>query len=429
MDPIYLIYIFIILTLLGMPIAFVLGFVGVLSIFILGSVPLSTIPQMMWISVDSFPLLALPFFILAGDVMNSSGITKSLVKLSKLIVGRLKGGLSYTVVIASTLFASLSGSATATAAAVGSTVVPEMEKEGYDKSYSAALTAVSSVLGPIIPPSTAAVILGVTASLSIGSLFVAGIIPGIIVALALITLVRFNAVKYNFPQVKITPTKNEIKLILKDSVPALIMPLIILGGILGGVFTATEAAGVACLYGILIGFFYTKTFKRFKDLSPMFIRAGILTGTINFILSTSNVVGWTLSVYQIPQLVTAWFTGLTDNPLIILLLINLLLILAGMFIETMVSIVILTPILFPLITSLGIDPLHFGIIMLVNLSIGIITPPLGLSLFVMSSVVEIETGVIVRRAMPMIAVTLIALLLITYVPILSTGLPKLLELY
>lgn len=429
MDPIYLVFIFAILTLIGMPITYVLGITGVLSIIVLGTTPLTTVPQMMWIAVDSFPLLALPFFMLAGDVMNRSGITKSLVQLSKIIVGRIKGGLSYTVIIASTLFATLSGSATATAAAVGGTVVPEMKREGYDKAYAASLTAVSSVLGPIIPPSTAAVLLGVSAGLSIGALFIAGIIPGIIVALALIIYVRIAASKKGFPIHDEKPSKQEVLQTFKDSIPAILMPLIILGGILGGIFTATEAAGVASLYGILVGFFYTKTFKSIKDLVPMFIKAGITTGVINIILSTSNVLGWTLSVYQIPQTISNWFLSLSDNPIIILLLINLLLLIVGMFIETVVSIVILTPILFPLIIELGIDPLHFGIIMLINLSIGIVTPPLGLSIFIMSSVAGVKVNDIFKRAIPMIGATIIALLIITYIPFLTTVLPKLFDLY
>lgn len=419
---------FFILIFSGMPIAYVLGITGVAALLIMGTVPLKVLPQMMWVSLDSFPLMALPFFILAGEIMNHSGITKSLIDMSKLMVGRYKGGLAYTSIVASTFFASISGSASATAAAVGGMLIPPMVDEGYDKNFTGATITAASVVGPIIPPSTSMVILAVTAGLSVGGLFLAGYIPGILFSCGLMFYVRYKAHKYNFPTCELKLTRREKYDAFKYSLPALFMPLIILGGILGGIFTATEAAAMACVYGIFIGFFYTKTLK-FKSLPQMFIRTAVITAAIDLILATSNILGWSMTVFQIPQQITEYFLSLSTNPYVILFLINILLLIMGCFMEIVVTIVMLSPILFPLITQLGIHPLHFGIVMIFNLCLGMATPPLGLSLFVCCGIAKTTIEGITREIWPMILVAIAVLMLITYCPIVSMFIPKIFGLY
>ncbi|MFD2131750.1 TRAP transporter large permease [Pseudogracilibacillus auburnensis] len=424
MDPYLIIILFVVILFAGMPVAYVLGITGLLSLIAIGTVPLTALPQKMWTSLDSFPLMALPLFILASEIMNHSGITKGIIDLCKMLIGRFRGGLAYTNIASSAIFASISGSASATAAAIGSIMVPAMEKEGYDKDTSAALTASASILGPIIPPSTSAVILGVSAQLSIGALFIAGYVPGILFALGLGLYIFFIGKRRNFPIDNTRYNKLEVVTILKNSIPAILMPLIIIGGILSGVFTATESAAIACLYGILVGMFYMKTL-RMKDLPNMFLKAGILTGAINIILGTSNVLGWTITINQIPQLIANWLLNLSENPHIILLLIIVLFLIVGLFMEIAVAIIMLTPILFPIIISLGVDPLHFGIVMLFALTIGMVTPPLGLSLFVMTAVANTSIGGIMKRIYPQIIIAVIVLLIITYIPELTLWLPRL----
>ena len=419
---------FFILIFSGMPIAYVLGITGVTSLIMMGNVPLKVLPQMMWVSLDSFPLMALPFFILAGEIMNHSGITKSLIDMSKLMVGRYKGGLAYTSIVASAFFASISGSASATAAAVGGMLIPPMVDEGYDKNFTGATITAASVVGPIIPPSTSMVILAVTSGLSVGGLFLAGYIPGILLSGALMLYVRHKAHKCNFPTNELNLTRKEKYDAIKYSVPALFMPLIILGGILGGIFTATEAAAMACVYGLLIGFFYTKTLML-KTLPSMFIRTAFVTASIDMILATSNILGWSMTIYQIPQQITAYFLSLSTNPYVILMLINILLLIMGCFMEIVVTIVMLSPILFPLVTQLGVHPLHFGIIMIFNLCLGMATPPLGLSLFVCCGIAKTTIEGITKEIWPMILVSIVVLLVITYIPIVSMFLPKLFGLY
>ncbi len=424
MDPKYLILFFSVFILTGMPITYVLGITGLMSIILMGNIPLVALPQMMWTSLDSFPLMALPFFILAGEIMNTSGITVGLIDLSKLLVGRFRGGLAYASVVACTFFASITGSASATAAAVGGMMVPSMEKEGYDKDFSAATIAAASVLGPIIPPSTVMVMLAVTAGLSIGGLFLTGYVPGILYSIGLMVYISYKAKKENYPINKMEMTNKEKLQVIKSSVPAAIMPLIMMGGILGGVFTATEAAAVSCVYGLFVGFFYMKTLKL-KDLPVMITRTAVLTAAIDFILAGSNVLGWTLTVYQVPRIVAEWFLSISTNPIVILMLINILFLIMGCFMEIMVSVVMLTPILFPLVESLGIHPLHFGIVMIFNLCIGMATPPLGLSLFVMCGISKTTIERITKAILPQIAVAIIVLLLITYIPAIPLALPRL----
>lgn len=419
---------FFVLLFSGMPIAYVLSLTGLASLILFGSIPLKVLPQMMWVALDSFPLMALPFFILAGEIMNHSGITRSLIDLSKLLVGRYKGGLAYTGVVASTFFASISGSASATAAAIGGMLVPPMVEDGYDKDFAAATITAASVVGPIIPPSTPMVILAVTAGLSVGGLFLAGYVPGLLYSLGLMVYIGYRAKKTNLPTNELVLTRKEKLLVIRNSLPAVLMPLIILGGILGGIFTATEAAAMACIYGLLIGFFYTKNLT-FKVLPSMFVRTAIITAAIDLILATSNILGWSLTVFQIPQQVAQHFLSISTNPYVILFLINILLLIMGCFMEIVVTIIMLTPILFPMIKSLGIHPLHFGLVMIFNLCIGMATPPLGLSLFVACRIADTTIEKISMQIWPMILVSIIILLAITYWPDLSMFLPRVFGLY
>jgi tripartite ATP-independent transporter DctM subunit len=307
-------------------------------------------------------------------------------------------------------------------------LIPPMVEDGYDKDFTAATITAASVVGPIIPPSTSMVILAVTAGVSVGGLFLAGYIPGILYSLGLMLYVRYKARKYNFPTNELVLTTREKISVIKYSLPAVLMPLIILGGILGGIFTATEAAAMACVYGLFVGFFYTKNLSV-KNLPKMFIRTAVITASIDLILATSNILGWSLTVFQIPQQVTQYFLSISTNPYVILLLINVLLLIMGCFMEIVVTIIMLTPILFPLVQSLGIHPLHFGLVMIFNLCIGMATPPLGLSLFVSCGIAKTTIEKISIQIWPMILTAILVLLLITYWPGLSMFLPKLFNLY
>jgi len=418
--------IFVVTIFLGMPIAFVLGVTGLSMIFFI-DVPLTVLPSRMWSQLATFPFLAVPFFILAGEIMNEAGITQRLVKFANLLVGRIRGGLGQVNIVASMLFAGITGSAIGDTAALGSILIPAMEKEGYDKDFSVAVTAASSIIGPIIPPSLLMIILGVAAEESIGTLFVAGYIPGILIGLSLMAVTYCYAVKrnYNFRSERVS-LKGALRISRKAIIP-LLMPVIIIVGILGGIFTATEAAAVACVYALFVGFFITKTLTLSR-IPILFIRSAMLTAALHLIVSMSGITGFAVTVLQLAQKMTEIVTAFSSEPFVILILLNIVLLIIGMFMEPTVSIIILVPILFPLIESLGIHPIHFGIIMLMNLTIGVATPPLGLVLFTACTIGNITIERLVKAIWPFLLVEILVLLLITYIPALTLTIPRMLGL-
>lgn len=359
--------------------------------------------------------------------MNAAGITQRLVKFANLLVGRIRGGLGHVNIVASMLFGGITGSAIGDTAALGSIMMPAMEKEGYDKDFSVAVTASSSIIGPIIPPSLLMIILGVAAEESIGTLFIAGYVPGILIGLSLMLLTYWYAIKRNYTFRSKKATFKEALVIIRDAIIPLLMPIIIIGGILCGVFTATESAAVACIYALFVGFFVTRTLKL-KQLPILFVRSALLTASLHLIVSMSGISGFAITVMQLAEKLTVLVTQLSSEPLVILMLLNVLLLIVGMFVEPTVSIIILVPILFPLIKSLGIHPIHFSMIMLMNLTIGVATPPLGLVLFTACSIGKISLERLVKAIIPFLLVEFVVLILVTYIPAITLTIPRLLNL-
>jgi C4-dicarboxylate transporter DctM subunit len=406
---------FIITLAAGIPVAFCLALTSLIVLLIIGDVPLQLIPQRMFTGMDSFPLMAVPFFILAGELMNSAGITQRIVRFSNALVGHIRGGLAHVNIVASMFFAGISGSAVADTAALGSILIPAMEKDGYDITFSAAVTASSSVIGPIIPPSIPVVIFALVGSVSVGGLFLAGVVPGVLIGFGLMIVAYIISRKKNYgtkhPMVSL---REFVSSFIGAFIP-LLMPLIILGGILSGVFTPTEAASVAATYAIVIGFFVLRTLKL-KDLPGIFYRSMVTTSIILIVMACANIFSWVLGTEMIPQKVAMAISSITSNPLLFLLLINILLLIVGCFLEGLAAIIILVPILLPLSQQMGIDPLHFGIVVVMNLMIGLITPPLGLCLFVCCSVASVDLIRLIRVSAPFILVEIVALLIVTYFP-------------
>ncbi len=374
--------------------------------------------------MDSFPLMAIPFFMLAGELMNRGGITMRLVEFSQAMMGHFRGGLAHVNILSSMLFAGLSGSAVADTSALGSMLIPAMEKQGYKRRFAAAITAASSVIGPIIPPSGIMIIYAYVMGESVAALFLAGIVPGILVGVGLMLVVKFQADKYDFPIATKKHSWGERgQASLKAFFP-LMTPVIILGGILAGVFTPTEAAAVAVAYALLIGLFVMRTL-RLSDLPDVLNRAGITSAVVLLLVGAAMAFKTVVSLSHAPETMAEFVLSLTSNPLILLFLINLLLFVVGMFLDAGPAIIILGPILGPIFVSLGVDPIHFAIIMSVNLTVGLATPPMGLVLFVASSVSGERVETISKAILPFLAVEILVIFLITYVPAISMTIPRL----
>lgn len=405
---------------LSVPIAVSMGLASAIALWSSDGAPLVVLAQRSFTSVDSFPLMAIPFFILAGTLMEYGGISKRLIALANALTGHLPGGLAIVTIVTAMFFSAISGSSAATTAALGSILIPAMIRRGYHPNFAGATQAVSGELGIIIPPSIPMILYGVAASVSIGDLFMAGIVPGMLIGFALIVTVYVIAKRRDY---KPEPRKSlsEIWVAFKDSFLALLMPVIILGGIYGGVFTPTEAAGVAVGYAFIVGVLIYKEIKL-KQIVKILTQSSITTATIMFIISSAGLFGWIITRENVPQMVAQFFTGISDNPVVFLLLVNLFLLIVGMFMETNASLIILTPLLLPVAIDLGVDPVHFGIVMIVNLALGMCTPPLGINLFISSQLAKIRLDQISRGMLPFYAVLLVTLLLLTFIPALSIGL-------
>ncbi len=415
---------FITFLLLGIPIAFVLGLTSFVALLYTGNIPFLLMPKEMFSGTDSFPLLAVPFFILAGNLMNAGGITRRLIHFCNILLGYVRGGLALVNVVASMFFAGITGAAVADTSALGSILIPAMTERRYDKDFSAAVTAASSTVGPIIPPSIPMVILGTVGELSIGALFLAGVIPGMMVGLALLGIAYWISHKRNYPKEPIKSLQ-EFFYGLKDALLALLMPAIILGGILGGIFTPTEAAAVAVAYAFIISFLVYREI-RLRDLPRILIDSIVTTSIIMFVIANSAIFGWILANHQVPQIVAKTFLSITTNKWVLLFLINLFLLFIGTFMETTASLIILTPILLPLAVKVGIDPIHFGLVMVLNLVIGLITPPLGVCLFIACSIAKITLEQIVKAILPFLLAAIGVLFIVTYIPPLSLWIPRML---
>ncbi|OAD14445.1 C4-dicarboxylate ABC transporter permease [Achromobacter insolitus] len=387
-----------------------------------GDRSLLIVAQMAFQSLDSFSLMAVPFFILAGHLMSSGGVATRLVQLANAFVGWIRGGLGAVAVLTSLLFATVSGSSSATTAAIGSVLIPEMEKKGYPRSFAASIAASSGELGAIIPPSIPMIVYALTANVSVGSLFLAGILPGLLITVSLILTVCLVARIQGFDEVSAVSFTGWLKgvlIALKDATLALMMPVIILGGIYGGLFTATEASCIAVLYGLALGLFVYKEITV-KDLLGIFARSAVMSSIILLIVAFAAVFAYLLTINQVPQQVAAMLGSVTTNPIVFLLLVNVMLFLVGMFIEALAAILIIVPILAPISVAFGIDPIHFGMIVITNLAVGMVTPPVGVNLFVVCEVAQLKMHHLAKYLVIFLAVLVLDVLIISYVPAIST---------
>lgn len=406
----------------GMPIAIGIGVSSLVYVLANGSIPQVIVPQIIANGLDSYNVIAIPFFILAAQIMNRGGVTDRLMQFAGRIVGHFKGGLAHVNILTSMLFAGMSGSAVADSAGLGQILIPAMKKKGYGADYSAAVTAASSTIGPIIPPSVPIVIYGILAEASIGKLFLAGAVPGIVMGLMMLVLSYYLAVKKKYPKEE-KPTLQSIIHAAVRAIPALFTPVIILGGMWSGIFSPTEAAAVAVGYAILQGFM-TKDLS-FGSLWDAVQNAAIYSALIMLIVASANLFGWILSTEQVPIRFSTWLLGITDNKIVVLLIINLFLLIAGCFMEILAIMLMTVPVFMPIITVLGVDPVHFGIIMVLNLMIGLLSPPFGLSLYIAQDIADIPYASAVRATLPYIFLILVLLAMITYWPNFVLFLPNL----
>jgi C4-dicarboxylate transporter DctM subunit len=393
--------------------------------YALMDIPLIIVVQRMFTSIDSFSFMAVPFFMLAGAFMSEGGVTKRIVDFSMSLVGALAGGLALVVAVAGMFFAALSGSSAATTAAIGASMIGEMERRGYPRSFAAAVVASAGTVGIVIPPSITMVVYGSIANTSIADLFMGGFAPGILMGASMCLVSWYISKKNGYMGEGRFSLRRTAKSFI-DCFWALMMPIIILGGIYSGVFTPTESAAVAAVYGAFVGLFIYRELTL-KDIPRVLLSAAVSTTMIMFVVGGANIFGWILTNAQVPHRLALMFTELTDSPIVFLMLINVLLLVLGTLVNASAAVVILTPILLPVIIQLGIDPLFFGVLMVVNLAIGCITPPVGLDLFVVSSITGISIDEVTKKVLPYIAVLLVDLLILTYFPGIITFLPNLMH--
>lgn len=411
--------------LVGTPIYLAMGIAG-LAFVLVNGIPALAVPQKIVMAANSFPLLAAPFFILMGNVMNHSGITTRLFRFASVLVGWMRGGLAQANVIASVIFAGMSGSAVADAGGLGALEIRAMRDAGYGKDLSVAVTAASATIGPILPPSLPMVIYGVTAETSIGALFVGALVPGLLMAAALMVAVRILAARLDLPRVPF-PGLREVAVAFRDAFWALLTPAILLGGIISGVFTPTEAAVVAAAYALAVGGFVYRDFSM-SELPRVILATIQTTGIVMALVMTAGLLAWALSVARIPHAAGAILAEISTNPIIFLLVVNVTLLVVGLFMEAIAAMLILIPIFVPVAIANGIDPTQFGVLFVLNLMIGTITPPVGVVLFVTASIAELPAERAIRAILPFLVPLFAVLLALTFIPALSTTLPRMLGL-
>ncbi|MCR9236617.1 MAG: TRAP transporter large permease [Alphaproteobacteria bacterium] len=414
---------FLVLLMISLPVFFGLLFAPGVLLWLNGQErDLALLYRNVFNGIDSFPLMAIPFFMLAGEMMNRGGITMRLVEFSQSMMGHFRGGLAHVNILSSMLFAGLSGSAVADTSALGSMLIPAMEKQGYTRRFAAAITAASSVIGPIIPPSGIMIIYAYVMGESVAALFLAGIVPGVLVGVGLMVVTGMMAQRYNYPVARERANWGERWQALVKAFFPLLTPVIILGGILGGVMTPTEASAVAAAYAFFVGMFLLKTIS-FKDLPSILTKAALTSSVVLLLVGAAMAFKTVVSLSRAPEALAEMILTLSSDPLMLLFLINILLFIVGMFLDAGPAIIILGPILGPIFINMGVDPVHFAIIMSVNLTVGLATPPMGLVLFVASSVSGEKVEAISKAILPFLAVEVFVIFLITYFPVISMGVP------
>jgi len=419
-----MILIFVLLLLAGMPVAFVMGFSA--SLYLLFSPQVSFLdmaPQKLFAGMDSFILMCIPYFILAGEIMTRGKIADRIVDFSNLVVGRWRGGLAHVNVLASMLFAGITGVALGDIAALGSIFIPAMKKQGYDSPFSAAVTAASSIIGPIIPPSMIIVIYGAVTSVSIGALFAAAIVPGLLMGLSQMLIVAFLARRRRYPKIHIPMTPKKLLLGTKDALVPLMMPAIILFGILFGIFTPTEAAGMAVLYAFVVATFFYRAL-RLRDYGPILRTALFFSAKLLIIVGCGSILSWVFGIENVPEKVKVLFYSISHDKITLLIMMNLFLLVLGMWLDCSASIILFAPMLTPLAMEIGIDPVHFGIMMIVNLNIGLLTPPLAICLFAVADISRDPLIKVIIAVLPFLVACFVTLALITFVPQFTMTLPR-----
>jgi tripartite ATP-independent transporter DctM subunit len=417
-------WIFILLLALGTPVVFALLLGPGLSLLLDGETQyFAALLARFYNGIDSFPLLAVPFFILAGELMNSGGITAAIVRFAQSLVGHVRGGLAQVNILSSMLFAGISGSAVADASAIGKMLVPAMERAGYTRAFAAAVTAAAAVIGPIIPPSGIMVLYGFVMNVSVGALFAAGVVPGLMIGFGLMLTTRLLAGRYRLPAAATKATWRERGVAFRGAYLALLMPVILLGGMLSGIFTATEGAAVACAYALIVSIFVLRSVDG-AELRRIFRNTALQSSVILLLVGAAVTLGWLVTVSGMASGIATAMLAITDDVNLLLFMVNLLLFLVGMFLDAGPAILILGPVLAPVFIGLGVDPVHFALVMCVNLTVGLATPPMGLVLFVASSVSGERVENIVKAILPFLAVEVLVIFLITYFPALVLTLPR-----
>jgi C4-dicarboxylate transporter DctM subunit len=409
------------LMVVNVPIALCTGIATMAGILSVDGLTMQIFVQRMFTGLDTFTLIAVPLFILTGRFMALGGITRDLINVSKVLVGYFKGGLGYINIVASMLFAGITGSAASDTSSIGSILIPAMESKGYDSDFSVAVTATSSTIGVMIPPSIPMVVFGAVSGASIGKLFLGGIVPGLLTGIVLMVVSGVISNKRDYPRDEKISLKESLILLLKG-IPAMLTIVIILVGIVGGFFTPTEAAGIAALYSFLLGKFYYKEL-RIRDVPKMLSEVALTTGQVALMIATASALAWLFAQQRVPMMIGNFILGITTNKFILLLIINLLLLFVGTWLDLSPAVIIFTPILLPIAQQLGMDIIQFGVMMVVNLAIGLFTPPVGVCLFVSCGIAKCSITSVIKAFVPFFVAMLLVLVLITYVPWISMALP------
>jgi len=424
MNMVWLLFLsFLILIAVGVPVAHSLGISSAIY-FIVTGMPLNTMAQRFFSGLDSFTLLCVPGFILAGNLMNAGGITPRIIGFCNKLVGHIRGGLSLANVVASMIFAGISGTAAADAASLGGILIPAMVEEGYEPDFSVGITAASSCIGPIIPPSLPMIMAGTLTGLSVSKMFIAGAVPGVLMGIGMMIVSYRISCKRGHPKADRRATVKEVLVTGKDAMWALLMTVIIMVGIIGGMFTPTEASIIAVVYALAVGLFVYKELNL-KNIPKIVVESAITTTSIMALVGFANIFAYIMSKEQIPQMVANAMLSLTTNKYLILLLINILLLFVGTFMETIAALLILFPVLLQVATAVGVHPIHFGVIVVLNLVLGLTTPPVGVCLFITSSIGKISLSQATKGVMPFLLVNLVVLMIVTYVPGVTLGLVQL----